>query len=323
MNDNRLLGNKIAKIFNKKNGVITYSGTLALEISLINLKLKKNSIVLVSSLVCYSIINTIKKLNLIPLIVVPKNYFSLTDEDVDNALKKYEVKCILLVHQYGIINTINKQKYKNKNLKIIEDVAQCFDIDNNYYPVGLYSDYVITSFGKTKPLSYGIGGAVLSDLDFDNIDYYDNESRENDNILLSYSYPLSNEINYKELINIGKKNIKEQRNNSKYYINFFKNTKYTINDNLKNCFHRFIVLIDNYDEYLKIVEYLKINSFEFQTMHSKELIDLDKFKDSLYINNNEKKYYILIRTRNIDLQKQKEVLKHLKEMLFNSKCDIV
>ena len=119
MNDNRLLGNKIAKIFNKKNGVITYSGTLALEISLINLKLKKNSIVLVSSLVCYSIINTIKKLNLIPLIVVPKNYFSLTDEDIDNALKKYEVKCILLVRINSNISP-NRLVESNPATKLIE-----------------------------------------------------------------------------------------------------------------------------------------------------------------------------------------------------------
>ena len=67
INNNKLLGEKFAHQFNKKYGVITYSGTLAIEVALSNIGLKKGDKVLVLSEVCYSIVNTILNDN------VPKN----------------------------------------------------------------------------------------------------------------------------------------------------------------------------------------------------------------------------------------------------------
>ena len=211
MDSNKKIGKIIARKFNKKNGIITYSGTLALEVALNNLRLEKNSLVLVSSLVCYSIVNTIEKVGYHAVIVNPKNSLFLQDEDIDVVLKKYDIKCILLVHQYGIINRINKKKYQDLNIRIIEDIAQCYDVKSSYYEIGKNSDFVITSFGKTKPLSFGIGGAVLFDQEINNVDFYDNDSRNSKELLLSYSYPLCDKINIKELFKIGKENIKEQR----------------------------------------------------------------------------------------------------------------
>ena len=204
MNENFLLASKFARNFNKKYGVITYSGTLAIEVALSNLGLEKGDKVLVLSEVCYSIVNTILKLDLIPVIVTSKNRLYLTDEDIDSVLEKQNIKCILLVHQYGILNKINLEKYRTQGIKIIEDVAQSWDIGSDNYKIGEYSDIVVTSFGKTKPLSYGIGGGVFfNDKSiFKIIDYCDNESRENENILLSYAYPLCKKINYHDLKNI-------------------------------------------------------------------------------------------------------------------------
>lgn len=313
MKDNNIkLGKKIAKKFNKENGIITYSGTLALEVALTNLHLDKNSYVLVSSLVCYSIVNTIRKIGLKPIILNPGNLVSLTDEDIEKVLKKYDIKCILLVHQYGIINRIKKVKYKNLGIKIIEDVAQCFDINNNYYEIGTNSDYVITSFGKTKPLSYGIGGAVLFDKEIQNVDFYDNNSRNKDCILLSYSYPLCEEIDYKDLFKKGKNNIKEQRNNSKEYYKYLKDKEFEIVYNKDDCFHRFIILTSDYNMYFNLVNHLKKEEFCFQIPHEIELYELPISKESIYIDNSEeKKYMLLFRTRNIDIEKQMKILKKI------------
>ena len=59
MMNNKLLGEKFAQDFNKKYGIITYSGTLAIEIALSSLGLKKGDKILVLSEICYSIVNTI------------------------------------------------------------------------------------------------------------------------------------------------------------------------------------------------------------------------------------------------------------------------
>lgn len=316
-NNNIKLGKKIAKKFNKQNGIITYSGTLALEIALVNLNLEKNSYVLVSSLVCYSLINTIKKVGLKPIIVNPKNSITIEDEDIEKVLKKIDIKCILLVHQYGLINRIKKIKYKNLGIKIIEDVAQCFDINNKYYEVGTNSDYVITSFGKNKPLSYGIGGAILFDKEINNVDFYDNESRNKDFPLLSYSYPLCDEIDCKDLFNIGKENIKEQRKNAKEYYMFFKNKNFEIAYNKYDCYHRFIILTNDYNMYFHISSSFKKEKFAFQMSHEIELYELPLSRGSIYFDNSiEKKYMLLFRTRNINIKKQLEILKNIFNDVF-------
>ena len=100
MNENYQLGLKFAKDFNKKYGIITYSGTLAIEIALSSLNLDKYSKILVLSEVCYSIVNTILKLGLTPVIVVPENGLYLTDCDVDKVLKKENIDLKFLKHYY-------------------------------------------------------------------------------------------------------------------------------------------------------------------------------------------------------------------------------
>lgn len=316
MNSNKLLGEKFAQDFNKKYGVITYSGTLAIEVALSSLKLKKGDKVLVLSEVCYSIVNTILKLNLIPVIVTSKNGLYLTDDDVDKVLDKQNIDCILLVHQYGILNNINLKKYKTNGVKIIEDVAQAWGIGNNDYKIGEYSDIVVTSFGKSKPLSYGIGGGLFFDQEsiFDSLDYYDNESREKEEILFSYTYPLCECIEYNKLASIADDVVQEQRNNAKQYYNLLKNSNIIkfIKYSDKHVWHRFPIWVDDDNLYSKIVSELNNTNLEYQLLHETNLIDLRRNRDCIkYNNQNNSKYVILLRTRNVDINEQIEILKRI------------
>lgn len=316
INNNQLLGEKFAHQFNKKYGIITYSGTLAIEVALSNLGLTKGDKVLVLSEVCYSIVNTILKLNLVPVIVHSKNGLYLTDEDVDNVLSKQSINCILLVHQYGILNKINLKKYKNDGIKIIEDVAQAWDIGSSDYKIGEHSDVVVTSFGKTKPLSYGIGGGLFfNDKSiFETMDYSDNESRENKNILLSYAYPLCEKINYDDLKRIADNIVFEQRMNSERYKNFF--TKYSeikyIESNDNNVWHRFPIWIDDEQMYNSIIHKLSGTELEYQLPHEIELSELKRNKNCIQYNYClQSKRIILLRTRNINIDKQIKILERI------------
>ena len=321
MNNNMLLGEKFAHDFNKKYGVITYSGTLAIEVALSCIGLKKGAKVLVLSEVCYSIVNTILKLDFIPVIVTSINGFSLTDDDVDKVLEQQNIDCILLVHQYGILNEINLKKYKNIGIKVIEDVAQAWSIGNNDYKIGKYSDIVVTSFGITKPLSYGVGGGLFFNQKsiFDCLDYYDNESREKEKILFSYTYPLCESIEYNKLKSIADNIVKEQRNNAKQYYDLIKDNQiiHCIKYDDRNVWHRFPIWVD--DEYLyhKMIKELNNTDLKYQLLHEINLIDLKRNKHCIHYNNqNNLEYVILLRTRNVDINKQIEILKSIIDVVL-------
>lgn len=316
MMNNKLLGEKFAQDFNKKYGIITYSGTLAIEIALSSLGLKKGDKILVLSEICYSIVNTILKLDLIPVIVTSENGLYLTDDDVDKVLDKQNIDCIILVHQYGILNKINLKKYKNMGIKIIEDVAQAWSIGNSDYKIGEYSDIVVTSFGKSKPLSYGIGGGLFFDQEsiFDSLDYYDNESRKKEGILFSYTYPLCECVEYDKLKIIANNIVQEQRTNAKQYYDLIKDNDIIqcIKYDDKNVWHRFPIWVDNEYFYNKIIKELNNTDLQYQLLHEINLIDLKRNKNCIkYNNQNNSKYVILLRTRNVDINKQIEILKRI------------
>ena len=319
MKDNIELGNKFAHVFNKEYGIITYSGSLAIEIALINLNLKRGSKVLVLSEVCYSIINTILKLGLKPVIINAKNKLYLTDEDIEIALKKYDISCIMLIHQYGIINKINLKKYKSQNIKIIEDVAQVWENKN----VGKYSDIVVTSFGKTKPLSYGIGGGLFTnDTSAINItDFYDNDSRGKESIVLSYSYPLCQEMDYSKLCLKADTVVNEQKTNAQKYYKLLKKYDYVkyIDYIDSNSWHRYPIWFEDGKIYKNFIKMIDKTDLEYQLEHDIKLINLKRNASCIKLNNcNNNSNIIYLRTRSIDINKQIQILDSvLNKILFD------
>ena len=317
---NQKLGNDLAQYFDKKYGIITYSGTLAIELALKCLNLKEDANILVSSEVCYSIINTIKKLNYNPIIMVPKDDLILTDQDISEVIEHQKIDAILLVHQYGILHNLDKQKYQSMGIKIIEDMAQAWNITKCQD-----TDIVVTSFGITKPLSYGIGGGLF----FDNLDYYkyfdfcDNESRLQNNLIYSYLYPLCHEINLKKFIKIGNKIVKEQRKNSYKYFLELKNRNIEMianEDNIySNVWHRFPILLDK-DSYNKFINLSKIYKLDYQQKHKVPNYELPSLKNNkIYNLKNNDKQVILLRTRNIKINKQIENLQKIFDIIEKDK----
>lgn len=309
-------GKQLAKFFNKKYGIITYSGTLAMEIALKNLNLPKNGKVLISSLVCYSILNTILKLDLQPFIVEPNNGLYFEEKDIEHFLDKEKIDCIILTHQYGIWNEIGNLKEKYPRIKIIEDVAQAWNIKSDNSFVGENSDIVITSFGKTKPLSYGIGGGLFFDDNniFNDIDFSDNNSRLNSNILLSYIYPLCEKLEIDDLIKTGNKVVSEQRNNADLYTNFLKKQNtFKFIDNKNNVWHRYPIWVEDEKMYKKLIKQLENTELEYQLPHSISLQEIPLSVKYKVISNifNKTKYFILLRTRNVNIKKQLNILQNI------------
>ena len=278
----KLVNNKklILHRYNKKNFLPVYSGTLAIEGILKSLKLDKNDKVLITNVVCYSILHAILNANLTPIIVVPKNGLTLSKKEIKDVVENEKVKVFIAVHQYGYEQEIERIK----DLIIIEDISQAWNIKLNNSYVGAHRDYIITSL-----------------VDFINeFDIKTKECRNSFDSILEYYYPIS--INYKKLVKKADKKVIKQRQNAKFFKKIFQKYNFINGIEEKNTipsYHRFPIFVNDteYDNIISILEKCNIN---FQKEYKKKLdeINVVKKKGIKVIGNNKIKKCLLLRTTN-------------------------
>ena len=169
---------KLKNITRSKYILLTNSGTAALFISLKQLNIENNE-VLIPSMTFVATSNAVIYNNAIPHYID-----SLPDNpciDIDkldlylakicvmkngicyNKITKKKIKVLIAVHAYGYtVNMVNLLKICNKyNIKVIEDAAGAL---GSYYKnkhVGTFSDFGILSFNGNKIVTTGMGGAIL------------------------------------------------------------------------------------------------------------------------------------------------------------------
>lgn len=251
-----MVNNKLLYLkFNKKYNLTTFSGTLAIEGVLKSLNLSSKSRVLISSISCHSILQAVLNTNLKPIIATPKNGIVFNQTEINYIVEKYDIDVFIAVHQYGYYQCLPS----NKKLIIIDDISQAWNLkQNNDY---LKSDYIIISMGKTKPLSNGIGGVILSDNNFiEKFDLKTKKDRYKDYSLIEYYYP--NKVNYKKLFKKADKKINRQKRDGKRYIKIF--SKYPFvkcidKDLCNSVYHKFAISIP----------FSSLNSFEQILIKSK------------------------------------------------------
>lgn len=78
-----------------------------------------------------------------------------------------DVVAVLAVHLYGQPASMEKLSAitKQHGVALIEDVAQALGGDINGQPLGSWGDISVVSFGHTKQVDIGWGGAILTDSD--------------------------------------------------------------------------------------------------------------------------------------------------------------
>ncbi len=319
MNYNKEKSNYIGNNLVAKNGVIVNSGTMAIVAALKLSDIKQGDNVLINGYCCYSLFEAVMTVGANPVFIVPKKFFNITYEEIDKILKNNKIDCYIATHQYGIVQDIKKIKENYPDLKIIEDIAQAWNVRENEYGIGKYSDYVVTSFGKTKPLSYGQAGAVFSKEDIQKyFDYHDSESRNSDRFLLPFALYECESIDEINLIKNANHIVKKQREISKYLTEFFIN-----NDNVEiyedckeqqSVWQRFPVIIKNKD-YISTFEKI-LNSYNilFQWQNEKEVWELDMVKkyNPKIFKQTEKPIYAIVRTRQNNIKNVKRLVRSKK-----------
>tara|TARA_A100001011_G_scaffold296243_1_gene308735 strand:+ start:241 stop:1455 length:1215 start_codon:yes stop_codon:yes gene_type:complete len=154
---------KISRLFDKKYGVMTNSGSSALLLAIEALNLPKESEVITPALTFSTTVSSIIKNNLIPVFIdIKLNTLCIDETKIEKKISK-KTKAILCP---DLIGNICDWKYINKiakkyNLIIIHDSADALGSKLGNKNVGFYSDISITSFYGSHIINgAGNGGMV-------------------------------------------------------------------------------------------------------------------------------------------------------------------
>ena len=154
---------KVAKLFNKKYGLMVNSGSSALMLAMEVLNLPKGSEIITPALTFSTTVTYIIKNNLKPVFIDVKEGTYCIDEDKLNNLITKKTKAILAPNLLGNIVNWNKiiSIIKKKKLIIMEDSADTIGSKYKSKSSSRYSDISITSFYGSHIINCaGNGGMV-------------------------------------------------------------------------------------------------------------------------------------------------------------------
>ena len=154
---------KMAKLCNAHYALATSSGTTALHLGLLSLKLPKGSKVMVPNLTFAASINSILHAGLEPVLIdIEPETWNIDPEQIRKKIDN-STKAIMPVHLYG--HPCNMSKImdiaKDYKLYLIEDCAQAIGSSYSEKNVGSFGDIACFSFFGNKSVTTGEGGMVV------------------------------------------------------------------------------------------------------------------------------------------------------------------
>ena len=143
------------------------SGTAACYIVLRSLKIEPSSNVGVSCFTDPGVYNSIilSGLNPIPLSFKNSLDWHIDIDQLEEQIKKFNLKALLIVHTFGDIEKVSQISNicKEHNIFLVEDLSQCHGGHEANHPVGSYSDISFSSTMGRKTLTSGsIGGLIYT-----------------------------------------------------------------------------------------------------------------------------------------------------------------
>jgi perosamine synthetase len=156
--------NKFAKFVNRKFATTVSNGSVALELAIRALKLKKGSEVILPTFTIISCCNAIINAGLKPVLV--DCYPDTWNMNVQDVIKKITKKtsAIMIVHIYGITVDVDPiiSLARSKKLKIIEDASEVIGQRYKNNMCGSFGDVSTFSFYVNKHITTGEGGMIVA-----------------------------------------------------------------------------------------------------------------------------------------------------------------
>ena len=228
--------NIFSKIHNNYYSLAVSNGTVALQLALLSIGIKKGDEVIVPDITFVATINAVIYCNAIPVICeINKDTWCIEPKEIEKLITP-KTKAIIPVHLYGQFCDLNKilkisKKYK---LKVIEDCAEAIGTKKNFNRVGTFSEVATFSFFGNKTITTGEGGMVIfkekkvSEMAKILRDHGMNQKKKYWHDVVGYNFRLTNMqaaiglAQMERLDEIVKKKIKI----AEYYYYFFNNNKY-------------------------------------------------------------------------------------------------
>ncbi len=154
---------KIAKIHKLNYALSVSNGTVAIQLAIKSLNLKKNDEIIVPNLTFAAVANSVINAGCIPRFVdINHETWNIDENKIKKAINK-KTRAILIVHTYG--NPCNVTKIskiaKENNLFLIEDCAESIGAKHRNKLTGTFGDCSTFSFYGNKTFTTGEGGMIL------------------------------------------------------------------------------------------------------------------------------------------------------------------
>lgn len=162
----RRLEEKLAAMHNRKHCILVSRGAAAIYLALKAFGYEKGQVAM-PSILCLSPANAVIYAGLEPKYIdISLSDFNLDIKSLEQAIRKEKnIKVVILPHLYGQPGDIEKvvALCQEHDIRIIEDTAQALGGSYKGKPLGSFGDISILSFGHTKIIDAGGGGAMLFD----------------------------------------------------------------------------------------------------------------------------------------------------------------
>lgn len=151
---------RFARFIKVNSAAATNSGTVALHLALLALKIKANDEVILPSLVCSAVLDSVLYVKAKPRLADINLYdFNLSLEDTQKKITP-RTKAIILPHIFGKPAEI--PGFLKLGIPMIENCCHSLGAQYKDRPVGGFGEVSIFSFYATKMITTGYGGMVSS-----------------------------------------------------------------------------------------------------------------------------------------------------------------
>ena len=158
---------KLKVLFGSKHALLATSGTHALEMALMALKIMPGDEVILPSFTFVSTANAVMLQGARPVFAeIDLETLNIDPRDIEKKITK-KTKAIIPVHYGGIGCRMDEIMYlaKKNNIYVVEDAAQGVDAKYKGRYLGTIGDVGCYSFHETKNITCGEGGALMTDDD--------------------------------------------------------------------------------------------------------------------------------------------------------------
>lgn len=154
----------LAEQFQREHVQLCSSGTIAVELALRGLKISPGDEVILAGYDFPGNFRAIEAIGARPVLVdIAKDRWTIDRAQLQSAISS-DTKAVIVSHIHGDLADIEKivAIAREQNVKVLEDACQVPGATIGNKPVGSFGDVSVLSFGGSKLLTAGRGGAVLT-----------------------------------------------------------------------------------------------------------------------------------------------------------------